>query len=301
MSKTQIKPEAQATNEEDRGEDGRFLPGKSPAKTTPGRLRQVHVDIVERSYIVGLHEAARLAGVTSRTLSKWRKKYKEGLIASNARTNLFSPDGTLAGKEYKKRRWQVSEEVRALLEENVMATELAYFGAPIEMAMQVEAYFEECDEYKKPYTIPGLAHFLGFSSKMVLFRYQVKEGFFIVLNRAFLRIETQRNEQLITDKGPKSGHILDLKNNFGWVDETRTRTKREDIGAEDPGSKKVTVNQQNNVSIENAQLNALPAAPQSIEEWQKWYNSFMQAQKEKELAVIEAAAAKGEPVKESNG
>ena len=95
-------------------------------------------------------------------------------------------------------------------------------------------YFKVCDENttpvltksgmvtdqteSEPYTISGMTLALGFDSKAELRRYKKIPEFMAMMNWAMLRIEKQRNVQLLTIKGNPAGTIFDLKNNFGWSD-----------------------------------------------------------------------------------
>lgn len=156
------------------------------------------------------------------------------------------------------------------------------FKTPEEMNTLIEAYFTACDETKRPYTVPGLALALGFSSRSSLFDYATRnaghEEFAATIKKAKLRIEAQRVEALVTCRGNPAGMIFDLKNNFGWRD-------------------------QQNVELTGAQggpvqlaagLAGMPPAPKDMEEWQRWY-AEMNTQKSSE--ATQAAI----PVRSSEG
>jgi len=83
-------------------------------------------------------------------------------------------------------------------------------------------YFDACDENEppEPYTVPGLAYFLGFESRQSIFDLKQKKEFSYTIKRALMRIEQQRNVQLLKD-GNAAGKIFDLTNNFGWKNEQR--------------------------------------------------------------------------------
>ena len=82
------------------------------------------------------------------------------------------------------------------------------------------AYFSECDltEPKRPYTVPGLAYFLGFESRHSIQDYKDNPKFSPTIKKALGRIETQRVENLVNGRGSAPGCIFDLKNNFGYQD-----------------------------------------------------------------------------------
>lgn len=93
------------------------------------------------------------------------------------------------------------------------------YKTPKELQKKIESYFKDCDKKKKRYTVPGLALFLGFENRHSVSNYGKREKFCATIKSAMLRVETQRNEQLL-DEGNAAGKIFDLKNNFGWKDKT---------------------------------------------------------------------------------
>jgi len=148
------------------------------------------------------------------------------------------------------------------------------FKTPEEMNALIEGYFAACDESKRPYTVPGLALALGFSSRSSLFDYTARnaghEEFAATIKKAKLRIEAQRVEALVMCRGNAAGMIFDLKNNFGWRD-------------------------QQNVELTGAQggpvqlaagLAGMPPAPKDMGEWQRWYQESINAKKVGEGAVL---------------
>ena len=69
------------------------------------------------------------------------------------------------------------------------------------MQEDIDAYFKECDELKKPYTVSGLAY--EFSN---------------TIKSAKAKIECFNEEQLYNKDVPTSGVIFNLKNNYHWQD-----------------------------------------------------------------------------------
>lgn len=93
----------------------------------------------------------------------------------------------------------------------------AAFKSPEEMQAMIDAYFAVCDENKTPYTIPGLAYFLGFVSRHSIFDYAKRPRYTNTISRARLKIEIQRNEALVDSEARNvNGMKFDLQNNFGW-------------------------------------------------------------------------------------
>lgn len=85
-----------------------------------------------------------------------------------------------------------------------------------ELKEKIDKYFKTCDEQHRPYTICGLALFLGVHRETVL-NYSKREAYADIMSAARLRIETQLEESLYR-LGNNSGVIFNLKNNYGWKD-----------------------------------------------------------------------------------
>ncbi len=103
---------------------------------------------------------------------------------------------------------------------------------------KIDAYFKECDEKGDPYTIPGLAYFLGFARKNALWDLENREKKKVrptrkdkeiadVVKRARLRIENQRLTQMIRNKINVAGAIFSLTNNFGYKNQQYSENKNE--------------------------------------------------------------------------
>jgi len=93
------------------------------------------------------------------------------------------------------------------------------FKSPEELQKKIDAYFAECDEKKKPYTISGLALALD-TTRRTLLDYQNEPNlaaFSHTITRAKARIETFVEESLFQPKITQ-GVAFNLKNNFGWID-----------------------------------------------------------------------------------
>lgn len=150
----------------------------------------------------------------------------------------------------------------------------ARFSSAEDMQVQIDAYFTACDEGKpkRPYTVPGLALALGFSSRSSLFDYATRnsgrEEFAVTIKKAKLRIETQRVEALVSCKGNAGGMIFDLKNNFGWRDQQNVE---------------LTGAQGGPVQIA-AGLVGMPPVPKDMAEWTEWY-SRMRPETEKPRSI----------------
>jgi len=119
-----------------------------------------------------------------------------------------------------------------------------YYTDPIELQAKVAEYFEKCDDgeeikvYSKkkqeiqtihqriPYTVPGLANYIGFNSRQSLLNYierakkedATDEEIEIMdtIIRAKARIEQQRVERALTGEQDARVAQFDLKNNFDY-------------------------------------------------------------------------------------
>jgi len=121
------------------------------------------------------------------------------------------------------------------------------YGSPEEMAVEIDAYFEWCngklkpgvqvneegqlvdedgnapdDPYSrrpKPYTVTGLALYLGFSDKSMLYEYQDRPEFSHLIKRARMQVEMGYESNL--HGSTPTGSIFALKN-MGWKDKVET-------------------------------------------------------------------------------
>lgn len=91
------------------------------------------------------------------------------------------------------------------------------FENPSELNEKVNEYFSQCDEDHDPYTITGLALFLGFESRQSFYDYEERGEFSYTIKRARLRVENGYEKKLHGNN--PTGPIFALKN-FGWVDKT---------------------------------------------------------------------------------
>lgn len=125
---------------------------------------------------------------------------------------------------------------------------------PEEMRKAINIYYRDCERRGVAPTIPGLAGACGFESRDFLFKYSAKsDAFASVINDARRYIEQHRVEQLLNKTSGFSGHIFDLKANFGYRDKTEVEHSNPDGNM---GTKVLTV---------------LPKEPKSLEEWMHWY------------------------------
>ena len=90
------------------------------------------------------------------------------------------------------------------------------FKSVEEVEEKINAYFNYCEEKEKPYTMSGLAYYLGIS-RQTLVNYSNQDQFFDTIKKARDRVQMQLEECLYR-LGNNSGVIFNLKNNFDWKD-----------------------------------------------------------------------------------
>jgi|WetSurMetagenome_2_1015567.scaffolds.fasta_scaffold725691_2 hypothetical protein len=83
----------------------------------------------------------------------------------------------------------------------------------------INNYFEQCDISRKPYTICGLANYLGMT-RQTLLNYENKDQYFDTIKKAKSRCEQYAEECLFNNR-QVAGVIFNLKNNYKWKDEQK--------------------------------------------------------------------------------
>lgn len=136
-----------------------------------------------------------------------------------------------------------------------------------ELELKCDEYFKVCDEKVKtivkgkvgkqttmiindpePYTVPGLANYLGFESRFSIIDYRHKKKFTHTIKKALGRIESQRVSKALQGRQNPVFSMFDLKNNFKYVDKTETTLSG-------PGGGPIA-------------LTAIPPTPQSLAQWE---------------------------------
>ncbi len=80
---------------------------------------------------------------------------------------------------------------------------------------KIDAYFKNCDDTNKPYTMSGLALALDMDRKTLL-NYSKDDKFFLTIKKARNKVEAYVEERLFYPNA--TGVIFNLKNNFEWQD-----------------------------------------------------------------------------------
>ena len=86
-----------------------------------------------------------------------------------------------------------------------------------EVEEKINAYFNYCEEKEKPYTMSGLAYYLGIS-RQTLVNYSNQDQFFDTIKKARDRVQMQLEENALSNKANPTFTIFNLKNNFDWKD-----------------------------------------------------------------------------------
>ena len=143
---------------------------------------------------------------------------------------------------------------------------------PEELASRIAFYFDECNKRKRSYTVPGLAFEVGFMQRQDLLSFigehqETLNGY--MLARALMKIEDQRNTEIISGGGVMAGHKLDLATNFSWNDAGRK-------GEAAQTTNNTVINQTNNT------LNVSPESLPPTLTLDQWQAEFLGAEKKKE-------------------
>lgn len=100
---------------------------------------------------------------------------------------------------------------------------MANVGRPLkytsveDMQVLIDAYFKDCDENKRPYTVSGLAFALE-CSRSTLMDYQGKDKYSNTILRAKDKCELFSAELLLKKEGSTKGVEFNLSNNHRWAD-----------------------------------------------------------------------------------
>ena len=99
------------------------------------------------------------------------------------------------------------------------------FKDHVTFSKNVDAYFLECNEKGKPYTLTSLAVYLG-CDRETLAEYAKRPEFADSIKNARLKVEAYAEESLWQPK-IAAGVIFNLKNNWGWKDKTEVEQSGE--------------------------------------------------------------------------
>lgn len=95
------------------------------------------------------------------------------------------------------------------------------FKTPEELQERIDQYFDDCDEGPlRPYTVTGLAVALD-TDRSTLLRYEKEDEYYDTIKKAKAIIHNYAEESL-WKSGIVAGVIFNLKNNWGWRDQSET-------------------------------------------------------------------------------
>ena len=86
-----------------------------------------------------------------------------------------------------------------------------------ELSKGIEEYFEDCKKREKPYTMSGLANWIGIDRKTLL-NYSYKDMFSPLVKKAKERVQQQIEENYLDGTFNTTAAIFNLKANFKWDD-----------------------------------------------------------------------------------
>lgn len=86
-----------------------------------------------------------------------------------------------------------------------------------ELSKGIEEYFEDCKKREKPYTMTGLAVWLGID-RITLIRYGKKDKYATLVKKAKDRVEQQIEENYLDGTFNTTAAIFNLKANYKWDD-----------------------------------------------------------------------------------
>ena len=86
-----------------------------------------------------------------------------------------------------------------------------------ELVKGIEDYFEDCKKREKPYTMSGLANWLGIT-RQTLINYGKKDLFFTPIKKAKERVQQQIEENILDGTFNTTAGIFNLKANYKWDD-----------------------------------------------------------------------------------
>lgn len=86
-----------------------------------------------------------------------------------------------------------------------------------ELVKGIEEYFEDCKKREKPYTMSGLANWLGIT-RQTLINYGKGEKYFTLIKKAKERVQQQIEENILDGTFNTTAGIFNLKANYKWDD-----------------------------------------------------------------------------------
>jgi hypothetical protein len=88
------------------------------------------------------------------------------------------------------------------------------------LRLMIDNYFHQCNLEGKPYTVTGLALYLG-TNRQTILNYENKDEFKPIIEWGKLKIHNNWEEMLPSKERATVGVIFNLKNNWGWKNEDK--------------------------------------------------------------------------------
>lgn len=98
------------------------------------------------------------------------------------------------------------------------------FKTQEDLEEKIMEYWQRCEQLNKPYTLSGLALWIGIDRK-TLYNYSEKDEFFPTIKKAKDIVEASMEERALTGENNVTFSIFSLKNNFGWEDRRQVDSK----------------------------------------------------------------------------
>lgn len=112
---------------------------------------------------------------------------------------------------------------KKLREEYLSVNSRCKYKTPEELVEVITNYFNDCDKRKKPYTVSGLALYIGLTTQRLRDYEKDYPGteYAEIIERAKQTIETYTAEATFDNK-KFQGAKFNLQNNFGWAEKQDT-------------------------------------------------------------------------------
>lgn len=115
-----------------------------------------------------------------------------------------------------------------LREEYLAANSRCKYKTPEELVEIITNYFKDCDKRRKPYTVSGLALYIGLTTQRLRDYEKDYKGteYAEIIERAKQTIEAYTAEATFDNK-KFQGAKFNLQNNFGWAEKQDTNLSGE--------------------------------------------------------------------------
>ncbi len=102
-----------------------------------------------------------------------------------------------------------------------MAGATLKYPTPELLQSKIDEYFKYAKENNKPYTKTGMAVYLGVVTLTLKHYKELNDEYKEIIEDAFIRCEDWIVENMLTNKANATAAIFNLKNNYGWKDQSQ--------------------------------------------------------------------------------